>query len=418
MLNVLQKLPKNPNSDHFAFEIGYEKNNKQISEIFRVRHLGSRTKWFDSIKTLWFHFKKNEPMPKISKNTIAFVDDNIGLVQELKKSNHINKVSINDFHIDEVLGYGAFSSVFLVTHKETKQKYAMKVMDKNILIEQKHLHYIITEFEILKQVNNFPFILSLHYAFQTANYLYMVTDYCSQGDITKIKRIKNAKVLLAELILAFEFLHSKNIIYRDLKPENILLSEDGHIKLCDFNLAKENIDDNTRAMSFCGSPMYLSPEMLGQDGVKKSADIYGIGLIIYEIIVGKPAYYTTNPQLLYNNIASNNINFNHPRIETQEEKDLLKRILMLQPEMRLSISDMKRHPYFKEIDWDKVMKKELGCIEIEKKPEQRAKRIPERAHNITKPEIIKDDKREMKNCVRNFFYIRQNELNLNRMNSN
>ena len=246
----------------------------------------------------------------------------------------------------------------------------------------------------------------------------MVTDYCSQGDITKIKRIKNQKVLLAELILAFEFLHSKNIIYRDLKPENILLSEDGHIKLCDFNLAKENIDDNTRAMSFCGSPMYLSPEMLGQDGVKKSADIYGIGLIIYEIIVGKPAFYTTNPQLLYNNIASNNINFNHPRIETQEEKDLLKRILMLQPEMRLSISDMKRHPYFKEIDWDKVMKKELGRIEIEKRQEQRAKRIPERAHNITKAEIIKDDKREMKNCVRNFFYIRQNELNLNRVNSN
>lgn len=91
---------------------------------------------------------------------------------------------------------------------------------------------------------------------------------------------------------------------------------------------------------------------------------------------------------------------------------------MLQPEMRLSISDMKRHPYFKEIDWDKVMKKELGRIEIEKRQEQRAKRIPERAHNITKAEIIKDDKREMKNCVRNFFYIRQNELNLNRVNSN
>ena len=87
MLNVLQKLPKNPNSDHFAFEIGYDKGNKKISEIFRVRHLGSRAKWFDSIKTLWYHFKKNEPMPKISKNTIAFVDDNIGLVQELKKNN-------------------------------------------------------------------------------------------------------------------------------------------------------------------------------------------------------------------------------------------------------------------------------------------------------------------------------------------
>ena len=327
----------------------------------------------------------------------------------MSKNKAKNVLSIRMFTIEGILGYGAFSTVYQVRHNEANKQYAMKVMDKNILIKQKHLHYIITEFRILKKVNNFPFILSLHYAFQTANYLYMIIDYCSKGDITKIRFINNPKLLFAELILAFEYLHNKNIIYRDLKPENILLSEDGHIKLCDFNLAKEDVDERTRALSFCGSPMYLSPEMLGQDGVNKAADIYGIGLIIYEVLTGVPAFYTNNPQKLYENILTNNINFNHEKLKPIE-KDLLKKILIKDISSRYTLEQIKRHPYFKEVNWNDVLNLKCGKIFIEKweKKDLDKKKIPERAHNITKKEIKKDSKREMKNCVRNYFFMKEN----------
>ena len=373
-----------------------------------MRHLGSRAKWLESINLLWKHFNKNEPLPRISKHKVLFVDDSIGIIQELNKKRDKSKVTIKDFKIIQSLGYGAFSSVYLVKHRTSNKLYAMKVMDKNILIEQKHLHYIITEFNVLKRVNDCPFILTLHYAFQTANYLFMVIDYCSKGDITRIETITNPKVLIAELILAFEYLHKKNIIYRDLKPENILLSEDGHIKLCDFNLAKENIDDNSRALSFCGSPMYLSPEMLGQNGVNKSADIYGIGLIIYEILTGKPAYFTTNPQELYSNIAHNRINFNEKGIKPVQ-KDLLQRILVKEPKHRFTLEQMKHHEFFNDINWEQIAQLKGDHITIQKKPQNNTKpiKIPERVHNITKREIRKDEKREMKNCVRNFLYTRE-----------
>lgn len=347
-------------------------------------------------------------MPKVAKHKVLFVDDSIGIIQELTKKKENSKISIKDFRILQSLGYGAFSSVYLVKYKKTNKLYAMKVMDKNILIEQKHLHYIITEFNVLKQVNDCSFILTLHFAFQTANYLFMVIDYCSQGDITHLESITHPRVLFAELILAFEYLHNKNIIYRDLKPENILLSEDGHIKLCDFNLAKENIDDHSRAMSFCGSPMYLSPEMLGQNGVNKKADIYGIGLIIYEILTGKPAFYTTNPQELYSNIAHNTINFNAKGIN-EVQRDLLQKILVKEPSNRLTLEQIKHHEYFKDIDWGDISNLKGDNIIIKKLPPDNTKtqKIPDRVHNITKREIRKDEKREMKNCVRNFYYIKE-----------
>ena len=128
-LTILKKIPKKPNSDHYTCEITFDKDNKKVTEVYRVRHLGSRSKWFDSIKVLWKHFNKKEPMPKISKHKVLFVDDSIGIVQEVKKNKDNSKVSIKDFKIIKSLGYGAFSSVYLVKHKTTNKLYAMKVMD-------------------------------------------------------------------------------------------------------------------------------------------------------------------------------------------------------------------------------------------------------------------------------------------------
>ena len=156
----------------------------------------------------------------------------------------------------------------------------MKVLNKAFLVKNNHLKYAISEANILKRASH-PFVLKMHYSFQTPQNLYMILDLCSGGDLAyhlSIKEIfeeNEARFFIAEVLLAIEYIHSLNVVYRDLKPENILVASDGHIKLADFGLAKEGISKNSiKAKSFCGSPAYLPPEMLSENGVGKPADIY------------------------------------------------------------------------------------------------------------------------------------------------
>ena len=138
--------------------------------------------------------------------------------------------------------------------------------------------------------------------------MFIVLDLCTCGDLAyhlerrKILSEKYAKFFIAETVLAIEYIHSLNIIYRDLKPENILIDSEGHVKLADFGLAKEDIKNNT-TKSFCGSPAYMTPEMLDKDvGVGKPADIYQLGAVLYEMLIGMSPYYTNNLKKLYNSI--------------------------------------------------------------------------------------------------------------------
>ena len=416
-LASLLKVKKESNTDYYMFKLLIDsEEGKRITHIYRVRHLNSRTQWFEAIKTLWLHFKKGEPLPSLTKETL-FIDDNMGIMHNLKKQGESESkriyITTKDYELGKVIGYGAFSTVYHVSHKKTKRIYAMKVMDKNILINKKHLHYVMTEYNILKQVVKCPFILNLHSAFQSSNYLYMVLDYCSGGDITSIESINNKKLLYAELILAFEYLHNKGIIYRDIKPENILLSEEGHIKLCDFNLAKEGIKDNARALSFCGSPLYLSPEMLGNAGVGKAADVFGIGLIMYEIETGLPAFYAKTPKDLYDKISTVTVDYEIKNID-ENIKELMKHILVKNEHERYTLEEIKMHNYFEGFDWEKTKKRENGFIKIVKRKDRKRNAIDEigndhgkqnnRINTISRKEIKKDIERKMKNKVRNFYF--------------
>ena len=205
----------------------------------------------------------------------------------------------------------------------------------------------------MKTIAGFPFVLDLHYVFQSANYLYFIIDYCPNGDFTNIKKINNLQLFMAEIILAFEHIHGHNIVYRDLKPENILLDETGHIRVCDFNLAKGGMTKDKRADSFCGSPMYFSPELLSGKGVDYKCDIYGIGLLMYEIVTGIPAYNAPNTRVLYELIRNNNINFNVSGL-FGDVKDFLEKILIKEPDERIKLEEMKNNPFFKNKDFNKV----------------------------------------------------------------
>ena len=441
-----QKLIK----DYYDLEITYTESNKKgkqwdVVENYRFRHQECRNKWFESLLSIWKTIVKGSPM-KLTKNILCFVDDRLGIIQKIGRGNKQNKkkkpkIDLKKFKVLSLLGVGGFGTVFKVRHILTDKIYAMKVMNKNYVIKKKYLHYVVSEFEIMKSLAGFPFILDLHYCFQTANYLYLIIDYCPNGDFTKLESVNNPKLFFAEVILAFEYIHNKNIIYRDLKPENILLDETGHIKLCDFNLAKAGMTKNKRADSFCGSPLYFSPEMVLNLGATYKCDIYGIGLLMYEIIVGYTAYSARNIQELYEKIKRNKINFDVPQLKG-DIKDLIMKMCAKKAEDRIELEDVKKHKYFSDIDFDKVLKKEYGIIETVKKDSKRnkinineknlspkEKEVLEKKRfmaqqklldedntltvhtgKITLKEMMLDQTRHMKNRVRQFYYVKKEDI--------
>ncbi|CAD8176434.1 unnamed protein product [Paramecium pentaurelia] len=275
-----------------------------------------------------------------------------------------SKVNFESFEIIKELGSGAFGKVFLVKHKEDGGIFAMKALKKKTLILKKQIKYAITEANVLKMCKH-PFILGLHFAFQTPNYLYLVLDYCQGGDLSY--HIANqgkfseeaARFYAAEILLAIEYLHTKDIIYRDMKPENILLDIQGHVKLADFGLSKEGVSDQDKAKSFCGSPAYLSPDILSQKGAGKPSDIYGIGCVMYEMMTGESPYYNDDIQQMYKNIQSGTLKW--PKKMSIEAKNLLAKMLERDPNKRIgtkSKDEIKQDPFFKGIDWDKVYKRQ------------------------------------------------------------
>ena len=260
----------------------------------------------------------------LSKSTTLIPDKTTRLLDDSEKG-----IGYNSFHLLEILGQGTFGKVFKVKrkdHPELEDEFAMKILKKAFLVKNNHLRYAITECNILKQAAH-PYVIKLHYSFQTPDNLYMILDYCPGGDLAfhlnkrQIFDENEAKFFIAEVILAMEYIHNLNIIYRDLKPENILIDKDGHVKLADFGLAKEGVNDKQNAKSFCGSPAYLAPEMLLNKGVGKSADIYQIGAVLYELLVGFPPYYTENIKKLYENIKAAKLQI--PSYISPQAKDLL-----------------------------------------------------------------------------------------------
>ena len=190
-------------------------------------------------------------------------------------------VRFSDFEILEMIGEGSFGKVFRVRKKSNSAIYAMKSMKKSTLIQDNQIRYAVTEAQIMKEMDH-PYVLKLMYTFQTPEYLHMVMEMCEHGDLSQqldhyqFFDESLARFIGAELVLAMQHVHERNVLYRDLKPENILIDKDGHIKLADFGLAKQAKSGGRDAIaqSFCGSPAYLAPEMLQKAGVSQSGDVY------------------------------------------------------------------------------------------------------------------------------------------------
>jgi len=221
---------------------------------------------------------------------------------------------LESYEAIKLLGRGSFGEVYLVRHKETNKIYAMKVVYKVRVVKSNLMKYILTEKNVLARTNH-PFIVRLLSSFQTKERLFLIMEYCPGGDLSqhllKEKRFSEdrARIYLAEVLLAIEDLHRRNIIYRDLKPDNVILDKDGHAMLTDFGLSKEGIIGPKTAKSFCGSIAYLAPEVLTQNGHGKSVDWYLLGVFLYEMLTGKPPYFSQNRDELFRNIIKAHLKF-------------------------------------------------------------------------------------------------------------
>lgn len=234
-----------------------------------------------------------------------------GVKRSLSFGSLQGSVSIHDFHLLKVLGRGSFGKVFLVRPVRGGQSevYAMKVLKKSEVIRRQQLEHTLTERFVLATIRN-PFILSLQHAFQTSDKLFLVTDYCPGGELFfHLKRLRRftegmVRFYSAEISSALAHLHSHGIVYRDLKPENILLSRKGHVTLTDFGLARRlSVTPSTQSagsrarqeLTFCGTPEYLSPEMIlhrrTRCGYDYLVDWWALGVVCFELLTGLPPFY-------------------------------------------------------------------------------------------------------------------------------
>jgi serum/glucocorticoid-regulated kinase 2 len=277
--------------------------------------------------------------------------------------------NVQMFSMLRVLGKGSFGKVVLVQKQEGKESghlFAMKILRKTYLVKRRQIERTRTERKVLSSVNH-PFIMKLHYAFQTDDKLYLVLDYCPGGELffhlSRFRRFPErvARFYSAQLVLAIGHLHKRGIIYRDLKPENVLLDADGHVKLGDFGLAKTGISHPCEgAFSMCGTPEYMAVEILSQQGHGFCVDYWGLGMLTYEMCTGLPPWYTTDRAKLFRRLKSAPLEI--PPFFSGPCGDCISGLLERNPHRRLGVSGVRsvmEHEFYRSISWRALYSKRV-----------------------------------------------------------
>ncbi|KAJ3297350.1 Serine/threonine kinase [Rhizoclosmatium sp. JEL0117] len=297
-------------------------------------------------------------------------------------------VKLEDFDFLAVLGRGAFGKVMLIEEKSTKQLYAMKALKKEFIIQSDDVASAMLEKRIFQKAtqSQHPFLVNLHSCFQSDTRLYFVMEYISGGDlmchIQEKKRFSQvrAKFYACEVLLALDFFHKNNIIYRDLKLDNIVMCPDGHIKVIDYGICKENMPYGQLTRTYCGTPDYMAPEILNQSKYSRAVDWWSFGVLIYVMLVGRvecqniQSFITNNILKQYpfhgddesdilEAIVSDAIEY--PSNMPKETLGLIQGLLKKDPRSRLGggkldAEEVKRHPYFAGVDWDLFMEKKVA----------------------------------------------------------
>ncbi|XP_015042850.2 protein kinase DC2 isoform X1 [Drosophila persimilis] len=276
----------------------------------------------------------------------------------------VRKYHLDDYQIIKTVGTGTFGRVCLCRDRISEKYCAMKILAMTEVIRLKQIEHVKNERNILREIRH-PFVISLEWSTKDDSNLYMIFDYVCGGELFTYLRnagkftSQTSNFFAAEIVSALEYLHSLQIVYRDLKPENLLINRDGHLKITDFGFAKKLRD---RTWTLCGTPEYIAPEIIQSKGHNKAVDWWALGVLIYEMLVGYPPFYDEQPFGIYEKILSGKIEWE--RHMDPIAKDLIKKLLVNDRTKRLGnmkngADDVKRHRWFKHLNWNDVYNKKL-----------------------------------------------------------
>lgn len=292
------------------------------------------------------------------------------------------KKGVKDFNFGRTLGEGSYSTVLAATDRQNLKEYAIKVLDKRHIIKEKKVKYVNIERDTLNRLTEHPGVVRLYYTFQDERSLYFVLDLASGGELLGVLKklgsfdVECARFYAAEILDSIAYMHTKGVIHRDLKPENVLLDRDMHVKITDFgtakilgNESKPNGTNNAsagdtpgdptdgfetdRAVSFVGTAEYVSPELLRDKNACKSSDLWAFGCILFQLIAGRPPFKAANEYLTFQKILG--LEYTFPDGFPDVARDLIERLLVLEPANRLPVEHIKNHRFFEGVQWGKSL---------------------------------------------------------------
>ncbi|XP_063332596.1 serine/threonine-protein kinase N1 isoform X3 [Pelmatolapia mariae] len=278
-------------------------------------------------------------------------------------------LSLQDFRLIAVLGRGHFGKVLLSEYKKTGTMYAIKALKKGDIIARDEVDSLMCEKRIFEIVNmsHHPFLINLFACFQTSEHVCFVMEYTAGGDLmmhihTDVFTEPRAVFYAACVVLGLQFLHDHKIVYRDLKLDNLLLDTDGYVKIADFGLCKEGMGFGDRTSTFCGTPEFLAPEVLTDTSYTRAVDWWGLGVLIYEMLVGESPFPGDDEEEVFDSIVNDEVRY--PRFLSTEAIGIMRRLLRRNPERRLGsgekdAEEVKKQPFFRSMDWEALLQKKL-----------------------------------------------------------
>ncbi|XP_060936359.1 serine/threonine-protein kinase N2 [Limanda limanda] len=276
-------------------------------------------------------------------------------------------LQMDDFNCISVLGRGHFGKVLMAEYKKSGKLYAIKALKKGDIVTRDEVDSLMCEKRIFEVINTsqHPFLVNLYGCFQTADHVCFVMAYSSGGDLmthihTSIFTEKQARFYSSCVLLGLEFLHQRHIVYRDLKLDNLLMDADGFVRIADFGLCKEGMGHGDRTSTFCGTPEFLAPEVLTDNNYTRSVDWWGLGVLIYEMLVGESPFPGDDEEEVFDSIVNDDVRF--PRFLSPESVSLVQKLLQKNPGTRLGggeedAAEIKRHRFFQGTDWDALLAK-------------------------------------------------------------